>query len=222
MESLEELSLGPCAGSQYLRPFRLRYRQNGISKIWDFMRTHDSVSILIFNTSRQCFVVVKQFRPAVYMCEMERKYPQDFEGKSQESWCHLPNCLPASVGVTYELCAGIVDKPELSLEEIACKEIMEECGYDVPVTNLKRITSYRSGVGVTGSKQTLFYAEVTDEMKASAGGGQPEEGELIEVIEIPLQDSMNFAFDETFPKTMGVIFSFMWFQTNIAPKLLQK
>nr|XP_060610449.1 uridine diphosphate glucose pyrophosphatase NUDT14 [Anolis sagrei ordinatus] len=222
MESLEELSLGPCAGSQYIRPFRLRYRQNGISKIWDFMRTHDSVSILIFNTSRQCFVLVKQFRPAVYMCEMERKCPQQFESKSQESWRLLSDCLPASEGITYELCAGIVDKPELSLEELACKEVMEECGYEVSVANLKRITSYRSGVGVTGSKQTLYYAEVTDEMKASEGGGQPEEGELIEVVEIPLQDSMNFAFDETFPKTMGVIFSFMWFRTNIAPKLLKK
>nr|XP_020656430.1 uridine diphosphate glucose pyrophosphatase isoform X2 [Pogona vitticeps] len=185
------------------------------------MRSHDSVSILIFNTSRQCFVVVKQFRPAVYMCEMERKCPQNFERKNQETWNPLPNSLPASVGVTYELCAGIVDKPELSLEEIACREILEECGYEVPLATLKRITSYRSGVGVTGSKQTLFYAEVTDEMKASEGGGQPEEGELIEVVEIPLKDSMDFAYNESFPKTMGVIFSFMWFQTNVAPNLLE-
>uniref|UniRef100_A0A8D0B2Y8 Uridine diphosphate glucose pyrophosphatase NUDT14 n=1 Tax=Salvator merianae TaxID=96440 RepID=A0A8D0B2Y8_SALMN len=196
--------------------------ENGTPKIWDFMRTHDSVAILIFNTSRQCFVVVKQFRPAVYMCEMERNHPQNFEYKDQESWCPLTDHLPASLGITYELCAGIVDKPELSLEELACKEVLEECGYEVPITNLKKITSYRSGVGVTGSKQTLFYAEVTDEMKAGEGGGQPEEGELIEVIEIPLQDSMNFALDETFPKTMGVIFSFMWFHTNVTPTLLKQ
>ncbi|XP_063003733.1 uridine diphosphate glucose pyrophosphatase NUDT14 [Elgaria multicarinata webbii] len=222
MESIKELALGPCAASQYLRPFRLRYSQNGVSKIWDFMRSHDSVAILIFNTSRQCFVVVKQFRPAVYMCEMERKCPQDFETKIQETWCPLPDVLPASVGITYELCAGIVDKPELSLEEIACKEVIEECGYEVPVDSLKRITSYRSGVGVTGSKQTLFYTEVTDEMKVSEGGGRPEEGELIEVVEIPLQDSINFAFDETVTKTTGIIASFMWFQTNMAPKLLGK
>uniref|UniRef100_A0A7M4FD14 Nudix hydrolase 14 n=1 Tax=Crocodylus porosus TaxID=8502 RepID=A0A7M4FD14_CROPO len=107
------------------------------------MRTHDSVSILIFNTSRQCFVVVKQFRPAVYMCEMERHQPQDFQHKDQECWYPVANPIPAASGVTYELCAGIVDKPELSLEEIACKEVLEECGYDVPIANLKRITSYR-------------------------------------------------------------------------------
>lgn len=80
----------------------------------------------------------------------------------------------------------------------------------------------RSGVGVTGSRQTLFYAEVNDEMRTSGGGGQPEEGELIEVVEIPLEESMKFAYDETFPKTMGVIFSFMWFHSNIAPKLPKK
>ncbi|XP_053265045.1 uridine diphosphate glucose pyrophosphatase NUDT14 isoform X3 [Podarcis raffonei] len=141
MESIEDLAVGPCDHSQYLRPFRLRYRQNGISKKWDFMRTHDSVAILIFNTSRRCFVVVKQFRPAVYMCEMERLCPQVFERENQESWCPLPGHLPASTGVTYELCAGIVDKPELSLEETACMEVLEECGYEIPTASLKKITS---------------------------------------------------------------------------------
>lgn len=53
---------------------------------------------------------------------------------------------PASMGVTYELCAGLVDKPDLSLEEIARQEVLEECGYDVPASRLKRITSYRSAL----------------------------------------------------------------------------
>ncbi|NWT14203.1 NUD14 pyrophosphatase, partial [Vireo altiloquus] len=222
MEAIEELAVQPCTSSLYLRPFRLSYRQNGTKKFWDFMRTHDSVSILIFNTSRQCFVVVKQFRPAVYMCEVEMHHPQVFQNQDKESFTSLENPLPAVVGVTYELCAGIVDKPGLSLEEIACEEVLEECGYHVSVADLRRITSYRSGVGLTGSKQTLFYAEVNDQMRISGGGGQQEEGELIEVVEIPLEESMKFAYDETFPKTMGVIFSFMWFHNNIAPKLPKK
>ncbi|XP_053883691.1 uridine diphosphate glucose pyrophosphatase NUDT14 isoform X1 [Malaclemys terrapin pileata] len=227
MEAIEELALAPCDSSQYLRPYRLRYRQ-AWPTLWSYVNCKAAyvdltlVSILIFNSSRQCFVVVKQFRPAVYMCEMERHHPQDFQSKDQDSWCPLLDPLPATEGVTYELCAGLVDKPGLSLEEIACNEVLEECGYDIPITNLKRITSYRSGVGVTGSKQTLFYAEVTDQMKTGEGGGQPEEGELIEVVEVPLQDSMKFAFDEHFPKTMGVIFSFMWFQSNVALGLLEK
>lgn len=77
------------------------------------------------------------------MCEMERQCPQDFVSSHQENWHPLPTRLPASAGVTYELCAGIVDKPGLSLEEIASEEVLEECGYEVPATSLKRVVSYR-------------------------------------------------------------------------------
>ena len=62
-------------------------------------------------------------------------------GEAQEG--ETPGQPPASAGVTYELCAGLVDKPNLSLEEIARQEVLEECGYDVPVAKLRRITSYR-------------------------------------------------------------------------------
>uniref|UniRef100_A0A8C0UWW4 Uridine diphosphate glucose pyrophosphatase NUDT14 n=1 Tax=Cyanistes caeruleus TaxID=156563 RepID=A0A8C0UWW4_CYACU len=180
------------------------------------------LSVIIITDNTAEFLVAPKYSHAVYMCEVERHHPEVFQNQNKESFPSLENPLPAVVGVTYELCAGIVDKPGLSLEEIACEEILEECGYRVSTADLRRITSYRSGVGVTGSRQTLFYAEVNDQMRSSGGGGQPEEGELIEVVEIPLGESMKFAYDETFPKTMGVIFSFMWFHNNIAPKLPKK
>ncbi|MBN3271624.1 NUD14 pyrophosphatase, partial [Polyodon spathula] len=243
MDQISNIQVVPCSSSNYLKPFRVHYSQNGTKKSWDFMRTHDSVSVLIFNTTSHCFILVKQFRPAVYMCELEKHTPQSPEDKvkegeekeeSEESHGDPPT---AAAGVTYELCAGLVDKPDLSLEEIARQEILEECGYDVPVSKLRKITSYRSsglnethsyelqifigtrsGVGVTGSKQTMFYAEVSDDNCVGEGGGEPQEGELIEVVKVPLPESMNFAFDESLPKTMGVLFSFMWFHSNMAPK----
>lgn len=49
---------------------------------------------------------------------------------------------PASLGITLEMCAGIVDKNK-SLHEIAREEVLEECGYDVPITELHKIISYR-------------------------------------------------------------------------------
>ncbi|KAI1895383.1 hypothetical protein AGOR_G00105730 [Albula goreensis] len=229
MEQINNIQVVPCTSSNYLKPFRVHYSQNGTKKSWDFMRTHDSVSILIFNTTSQCFILVKQFRPAVYMCEWEKNQstqakekgtedtpvPEEEEKGETENHTHLP---PASAGVTYELCAGLVDKPDLSLEEIARQEVLEECGYDVPLSKLRRITSYRSGVGVTGAKQTIFYAEVSDENCVGEGGGEPLEGELIEVVKVPLQEAMKFAYDENIPKTMGVIFSFIWFHSNVSPK----
>ncbi|KAM9704224.1 uridine diphosphate glucose pyrophosphatase NUDT14 [Menidia menidia] len=234
MEEINNLEVVPCTESNYLKPFRVHYNQNGTKKSWDFMRTHDSVSVLIFNTSSHCFILVKQFRPAVYMCEWERAKteppkpaeegaaepaaPEPPEGQPAPGEEGSSQWPPASAGVTYELCAGLVDKPDLALEEIARQEVLEECGYDVPASKLKRITSYRSGVGVTGAKQTMFYAEVSDENCVGAGGGEPREGELIEVVKVPLHEAMTFAYDERIPKTMGVIFSFIWFHNNMSPK----
>ncbi|XP_041832335.1 uridine diphosphate glucose pyrophosphatase NUDT14 [Melanotaenia boesemani] len=237
MEEINNIEVVPCTESNYLKPFRVNYNQNGTKKSWDFMRTHDSVSVLIFNTTSHCFVLVKQFRPAVYMCEWEKAKMQPpqadektaegaaeasasepQEGQSASAGESSSQWPPASAGVTYELCAGLVDKPDLPLEEIARQEVLEECGYDVPASKLKRITSYRSGVGVTGAKQTMFYAEVSDDNCVGAGGGEPREGELIEVVKVPLHEAMTFAYDERIPKTMGVIFSFIWFHNNMSPK----
>lgn len=97
---------------------------------------------------------------AVYMSEWERSKPKPLQPAEEESESTEPKVPeedkagetseetsshqpPASAGVTYELCAGLVDKPNLSLEEIARQEVLEECGYDVPVTKLRKITSYR-------------------------------------------------------------------------------
>ncbi|KAJ8410373.1 hypothetical protein AAFF_G00203540 [Aldrovandia affinis] len=190
MDQINNIQVVPCTSSNHLKPFRVHYSQNGTKKSWDFMRTHESVSILIFNTTSHCFVLVKQFRPAVYVS-----------------------------GVTYELCAGLVDKPDLPLEEIARQGVLQECGYDVPVAKLRKITSYRSGVGVTGAKQTLFYAEVSEEnhvgVGVAEGAAEPREGE---VVKVPLHEAMTFAYDESIPKTMPVIFSFIWFHSNMSPK----
>uniref|UniRef100_A0A8C0WZZ8 Uncharacterized protein n=1 Tax=Castor canadensis TaxID=51338 RepID=A0A8C0WZZ8_CASCN len=65
MDRIEGVAVGRCASSPYLRPLTLHYRQNGTQKSWDFMKTYDSVSILMFNSSRRSLVFVKQFRPGL-------------------------------------------------------------------------------------------------------------------------------------------------------------
>ena len=49
---------------------------------------------------------------------------------------------PGRLGVTLELCPGIVDKQK-PLAEIAQEEVLEECGYQVPLDNIGKVTSYR-------------------------------------------------------------------------------
>ena len=49
---------------------------------------------------------------------------------------------PSSLGLTTELCAGIIDK-DCSPQMTAQEEILEECGYSVPVEKIEKVTSYR-------------------------------------------------------------------------------
>lgn len=125
---------------------------------------------------------------------------------------------PASSGMTYELCAGVVDS-DSSYEQITKEEIYEECGYDVPLNCIEKVTSYHSSVGISGTYQTLFYAEVTDEMLVSRGGGSAAEGEMIEVVYMPVEELQTFAFDETKYKTPSVVLAVLWFIQNKLPNL---
>ncbi|XP_008139554.2 uridine diphosphate glucose pyrophosphatase NUDT14 [Eptesicus fuscus] len=219
MERIEGVTVGRCAASPYMQPLTVRYRQNGTQKSWDFMKTHDSVTILLFNSSRRSLVLVKQFRPAVYMSEVERRFPGFLATVDAGRPRVPPGALPGSAGVMYELCAGIMDQPGLSLEEVACKEAWEECGYLLSPGELLRVATYKAGVGLTGSSQTMFYAEVTDAQKAGPGRGLAEEGELIEVVHLPLGGAQAFSDNPNIPKTLSVIFAISWFLHCVGPGL---
>jgi hypothetical protein len=79
--------------------------------------------------------------------------------------------------VTYEFCAGIVDKKHLSTKEHIHAELLEECGYSVDINSIESVTKYRAGVGTAGPCQELFYVEVTNEMRTGMGGGNASEQE---------------------------------------------
>lgn len=120
--------------------------------------------------------------------------------------------FPAKLGVTLELCAGIVDKSK-PLIEIAREEVLEECGYNVPVERIEKIMTYRSGVGTNGSYQTLYYCEVCDEDKANAGGGVGDE--IIEVVEFTLDDARKLvAKGAQANSPPSFLFAVLWFLTN--------
>jgi len=175
--------LEPLLESHFIKTALAKYRQNGLPKSWEIVEAHDSVAILLYHTERNAFILVKQFRPAVYLNNRN--------------------------GETVELCAGIVDK-DLPLVQIAIEEIDEECGYQVPLDAIERVAAFHTSVGFAGSKQTLYYAEVDEKMRVSDGGGV--DGELIEVIELPTDKMTEFIFDESIAKTPGLMFAFMWWK----------
>ena len=182
MYKIESITMQPCGESAYVKLERMHYVQGGEKKSWDVAQVHDSVAVLLYHRDRDAFVLVKQFRPAVYL-------------KNED-------------GFTHELCAGIVDK-EKPLEEIAREEIHEECGYDVAAQEIEKITSFYTSVGFAGARQTLFYAEVDESMKVHEGGGV--DVEAIEVVYLPKYEAGEFILDESRAKTPGLMFAFMWF-----------
>lgn len=64
MDNITKIRFGPLpVDSPYVKPFRMYYEQNGVEKNWDLLKVHDSVSIIIYNSTRKTLVFVKQFRP---------------------------------------------------------------------------------------------------------------------------------------------------------------
>jgi len=178
---ISDITFSPCEGSNFVKTKRMHYKQKGIDKVWDMVHVHDSVSVLIYHKNRHAFVLVKQFRPPVYLNNKD--------------------------GFTYELCAGIVDK-QSSLEQIAKEEVDEECGYDVALENLERITSFYTAVGFAGAQQTLYYCEVDETMKEHEGGGIHVED--IEVVYLDVDTAKRFILDESKSKTPGLMYAMMW------------
>ena len=178
---IEDFTLEPLTKPNFVKASLVTYKQNGIKKSWEIIESHNSVAILIYHKERDCFVLVKQFRPPVYHRNGD--------------------------GMTIELCAGLIDKDK-SLEQIAKEEIEEECGFSVPLEKIERITKVLSAVGTSGSEQVIYYAEVDESMRVSEGGGIADE--QIEVIEVPLKEAKIFMYDESIGKTVGLMFAFMW------------
>ena len=183
---IEKFTLNPLLDPKFISTSLAGYEQNGIAKNWEIVQAHDSVAVLIYHREFNSFILVKQFRPAVYVNNRD--------------------------GMSIELCAGIVDK-DISLAQITQEEIEEECGYAVSLEHIQKITSFYTSVGFAGSKQTLYYAEVDESMKISEGGGI--DGELIEVISLPLEEAETFIYDEDIVKTPGLMFAFLWWNDKI-------
>lgn len=204
MDKISNVVIKPLEKSIYMKPFTMHFEQNGTKRTWDLLTVHDSVAIIIYNISRNVLVLVKQFRPAVYYGSIPE------EGRLVGSEIDVKK-YPADIGITIELCAGIMDK-ELSEVEIAKEEVLEECGYDVPLSNLVKIGSYRSGVGTSASLQTAFYCEVTDDMKITEGGGV--EDEIIDIIEMTVDDVKKYVTQSNIKSPPSFLFGIYWFLFN--------
>lgn len=183
---IENLEISTLEDTKFIKPLKVTFNLNGKRKTWEAVRSHDSVSILLYHTQKNAILLIKQFRVPVYLNDKSQTF-------------------------TYELCAGLVDK-EKSLEEIAIEEIDEECGYEVNKKDIQKVTSFFTNVGISGAKQHLYFAKIDESMKIHDGGGVNDE--QIELYFLPINSIDEFIFDESKAKTPGLIFSLYWFLKN--------
>lgn len=183
---IENFKTSELTNTKFIHPVKVTFNQNGKDKTWEAVRSHDSVAILLYHEEKNAFLLVKQFRAPVYLNDKSKMF-------------------------TYELCAGLVDK-EKSLVEIAKEEIDEECGYDVDIKDIQKVTSFFTNVGISGGCQHLFFAKINESMRVHNGGGINDE--QIELYFLPIEKCDELIFDESKAKTPGLIFSFYWFLQN--------
>ncbi|WP_144223770.1 NUDIX domain-containing protein [Mesorhizobium amorphae] len=120
----------------------------------------DGAAILPFDPDRGTVLLVRQFR-----------WPAFVTGHKEP---------------LIEVCAGLLDKddPETCIR----KEAEEELGYRLNGVKLV-FTPYMSPGSVT-ERLWLFAARYSPADRISEGGGAPDEGEDIEVLEMPVDDAL--------------------------------
>lgn len=202
MENITEVHVTDYIPTIYTTPCTMQYTQNGKTLEYEFFAERNGVLIIVYNKTQDCLTLVKQFRPAVYLSRI----PEE-ERKGNIDTIKYPPAL----GITLEFCAGLEDK-NASTEQIAKEEILEECGYDVPLSSLEKVGTFKNLTETTGARSTLFYCEVTDEMRVTTGGGV--EDEFIEVIEMPVDKVLDCATQNNVNSPMNFMFLFYWFLYN--------
>lgn len=186
---ITQINISKVESSPYINVFRVNFLRDGKKLSWDCAKIHDSVSVLLYNSDKDSFLLVKQIRiPFLYRQIKDGFLPEDEE-----------------LGYTYELCSGLMDKG-LSEVETVKEEILEETGYKVD--EVLKIASFYGALGVSASKQTFFYARISDDMKVGNGGGIDDE--KIELFYLPKDKAEEFIFDKSYVKPASLAYCLMW------------
>jgi len=153
-----------------LKEYKYDYKHSDQHKVEKHLREvydhGDGASILLYNLVKKTVVLTRQFRLPSYL-----------------------NGTPS--GMVIEVCAGSLDGD--TPEDCAKKEALEESGYQVE--EIEKVGEIYPSPAVMTEIAYLFIAEYTDHMKVTEGGGLDEEGEYLEVIEIPFEDAFGMIAD---------------------------
>ena len=145
----------------------------------------DSVGAVVYNTTNQTFIFVRQFRYPIFTKDQEH------------AW-------------SLEIVAGVIDE-NLSPEDAMSKEIREEIGYQL--SQLKPLFSFYPTPGGSNEKVLLYFAKVNQEGRIEPGGGLIEEGENIQRLEIPAKTTFDMLKSGEFYDAKTII-ALQWLKTR--------
>jgi len=132
----------------------------------------NGAGILPIDRERGTVLLVRQFRMPAYL------NPRSGAGER---------------GMLIEVCAGLLDAndPETAIR----KEAEEELGFRL--NSVQKVFDAYMSPGSVSERLSLFVAEYTPADRISAGGGAIDEGEDIEVLEMPLTRAFALVQDGT-------------------------
>jgi len=120
----------------------------------------NGATLLPYNLAQRRVVLVRQFR-----------YPAYVNGYDD---------------LLIEAAAGLLD--DLSPEERIRAEAEEETGYRLG--DIRKVFEAFMSPGSVTEKLHFFVAEYQHDMRVGSGGGNPDEGEDIEVLELPIDEAL--------------------------------
>ncbi|ROI05535.1 MULTISPECIES: GDP-mannose pyrophosphatase NudK [unclassified Chryseobacterium] len=121
----------------------------------------NGAAILLYNKASGTVILTRQFRLPTYI-----------NGNTS--------------GMLIEACAGLLDHD--NPEDCIKRETEEETGYKV--SKVKKIFEAYMSPGSVTEILHFFIAEYSHDMKTTEGGGLEEEGENIEVLELPFEAAL--------------------------------
>lgn len=206
MFNISDVRVKPLGVSDF-KPFTMHYTQNGVKKTWDLLVVDERIVVIVHNVTKNTLLFLRQFRPAVYYGSIPEKDRKDVIDTEK---------YPPELGISTELCCRSITN-KCSHVTDAKDEVFHAFGYDVPLDKIKKIATYRAGVGTTGNKQTAFYCEVTDDMKI-AGSTAAADG-TVEVVEMTVEETRKFVQQKHLRSPPNFLFGVYWFFYNKLKKV---